>query len=116
MEDDRRYFTFAVFNERPLDAKLVEKLRFRFRINIDSAIGVVPGPGLRDQLISLSPERQFHSSEKRGVRRKFVVTHSNIKKVCVQLDGKGPFVWFRSFWRLVCNFFIRKRFATKLHG
>ena len=65
-----RHFSFVVLNENQLrTSDLVEKICFRFGIHIESALEDVLAPGLSDQLISMPPDCQFHSSGKLGVRR-----------------------------------------------
>ena len=120
MVDYSRHFSFVILNEGQLRAiELDEEIRFRFGINIESASADVLAPGLPDQLISFPPDRQFDSSGKRGVRRKFVVADTGIKKFRVQLDGDMRFEWFGGFGRLIGDFRIRESSApgcARLNG
>jgi hypothetical protein len=107
MTNDSRHFSFVILDEGQLRTiDLDEEIHFRFGIHIENALEDVLVPDLPDQLISFSSDRQFHSSGRHGVRRKFVVADTGIKKFCVQLDGDMQFGWFRSFRRLVGLFLI----------
>ena len=120
MVDDSRHLSFVVLDEGQLSTiDLEEEICFRFRIQIDSALENVLTPSLPDQLISFSPDRDFCSSGKHGVRRKFVVANTGIQKFCVQLDGDTRFGWFKaiwSFWRLIGGFRKRKLSAGDVRG
>jgi len=76
MEDYRSHFTRFILNKKPSVSIIVEEFCFRFRIDIDGAIGIVLDPRLRDQLISLPPKRQSHS-----IRCKFIMTQRRLPEV-----------------------------------
>ena len=115
MENYGRHFSIVILNEGQLRTRvLLEKIRFRFRIYIESARTAVLVRGLPDQMVSFSPDRDFSYSGKHGVRRTFVVADDGIKKFCVQLDGDTRFGWFEGVWRLIKDFLIRKRIAGEL--
>ena len=101
MVDYRRHFSLVIFDEGQLRAiDRAEEIRFRFGIKIESAPENAHSPGLSNQLISLSPDRQLHSSAKHVVRRKFVLADTGIVKFCIQLDDDTR--WYVvSFWRVM---------------
>jgi len=66
MVDYCRHFAFVILDEGQLRPLIFEeKIRFRFWIQVEFTAAAVPAQGLPDQLISLSPERQFDSGGKR---------------------------------------------------
>ena len=79
MVDYSRHFSFVILDEGQLRiTDLEEEIRFRFGINIESALEDILAPSLPDQLISLPPDRHFRSSGKLGGRRMFVVADTGI--------------------------------------
>ena len=115
--DDRCHFSLVILEEGQLRAiDLEEEICFRFGKHIEFTPTAVLAQGLPDQLISLSPDCQVNSSRKRGVRRKFVLADTSIKKFCVQLDKGTRFGRFRSFGKLIGDFLKRQLRAGDVRG
>src|SRR6266516_3391198 len=113
----RRHFSFVILDEGQLCAyNREEENRCRFGKNIESTLEDVLAPGLPDQLVALSPDFQFDSRRKHGIRRKFVLADTSIVKFRVQLDGGTRFGWFGRFGRLIGDFRKATLTAEEMRG